>query len=514
MGANRFFTSYFYAIFQCITPYIRIPVGRHRPRRGSPRPGGRSLSVTIQAVRRIIKRLMDWQRAPAPAAPESKGTPITEPLRIARDQHPVSRSNISPGTLKVLYSLRDAGHEAYMVGGGVRDLLAGLRPKDFDVATSAHPEEVKRLFRSCRLVGRRFLIAHVRMGDEIIEVTTFRGPITDSHERDETGRILSDNIYGTLESDAFRRDFTINALYYDIRDFAIVDFAGGMDDMRLGRLRLIGDPELRYREDPVRMLRAVRIANKLRFALADDTAAPIRHLSPLLREIPPARLFDEVLKIFLSRDAWANLEGLRRHGLFIHLLPLTDEALEADDPVATALLRHALENTAARLAADQPVTPAFLFAAMLWPAYAKRIELLVRKQGHAPPVAQAQAAEEVVAHQQLRIAIPKRFSLPMREIWSLQPRFDNRRGARAKRLLAHPRFRAAYDFLVLRGQAGEPGAAELAHWWAQAQGGEPPPPPAPLPPTAADEAPASPAKRRRRRGGRRRRKPSGPEGGE
>jgi poly(A) polymerase len=440
--------------------------------------------------------------------PEPEGPTISEPLRIPRDLHPVSRSNISPGTLKVLYTLRDAGHEAYMVGGGVRDLLAGLRPKDFDVATSALPEEVKRLFRSCRLVGRRFLIAHVRMGDEIIEVTTFRGPITDSHERDETGRILSDNVYGSLETDAFRRDFTINALYYDIRDFAIVDFAGGMEDMRLRHLRLIGDPELRYREDPVRMLRAVRIANKLRFAIAPESAAPIHRLAPLLREIPPARLFDEVLKIFLSRDAWLNLEGLRRHGLFIHLLPLTDEALDADDPTAAALLRLALENTAARIAADQPVTPAFLFAAMLWPAYSKRLEQLVRKQGHAPPVAQAQAGEEVVAHQQLRIAIPKRFSLPMREIWALQPRFENRRGARAKRLQAHPRFRAAYDFLLLRGQSGEPAAAELAQWWSQMQGGEEPPVPAP--PPVDETAPSAPAKRRRRRGGRGRRKPNGP----
>jgi poly(A) polymerase len=423
----------------------------------------------------------------------------------------------------VLYTLKDAGHEAYMVGGGVRDLLAGIEPKDFDVATSAHPEVIRRLFRSCRLVGRRFLIAHVRMGDEVLEVTTFRGPITESHERDETGRILSDNVYGTLEEDAFRRDFTINALYYDIRDFSIVDFAGGMQDLQARSLRLIGDPELRYREDPVRMLRAVRIANKLGFDIAPSSMEPLRRLSYLLREIPPARLFDEVLKIFLSRESLANLRGLRRHGLFSHLLPLTDEALESGEAPTTALIEHALENTAARIVNDQPVTPAFLFAAMLWPAYAKRIEQLQRKQGHAPPVAQAQAAEEVVAYQQLRIAIPKRFSMPMREIWFLQPRFENRSGGRAKRLLTHPRFRAAYDFLVLRGQAGEPGAAELAHWWAQAQAGAPPPPA-----RAAAEADdgegegessqpsqpgQAPKKKRRRRGGRRRGGGGGPGGG-
>ncbi|MDE0854030.1 MAG: polynucleotide adenylyltransferase PcnB [Nevskia sp.] len=468
---------------------------------------GGIIGAVAEATRKLHRRVTG-----------NKEPTITEPLRIPRDQHPISRSNISHGTLKVLYTLKDAGHEAYMVGGAVRDLLAGIEPKDFDIATSAHPEEIRRLFRSCRLVGRRFLIAHVRMGDEILEVTTFRGPITESHERDETGRILSDNVYGTLEQDAFRRDFSVNALYYDIRDFSIVDFAGGVEDLRQRSLRLIGDPELRYREDPVRMLRAVRIANKLGFTIDAQTGEPIHRLASLLREIPPARLFDEVLKLFLNRDAVANLEGLRKYGLFSHLLPLTDEALDADDPSVEALIRQALTNTAARIVADQPVTPAFLFAAMLWPAYSKRLELLERKQGHAPPIAQVQAAEEVIAHQQLRIAIPKRFSLPMREIWSLQPRFENRRGARVKRLLSHPRFRAAYDFLLLRGQSGEPGVAALAEWWTQAQKGEVPPPlpyddEAQSPATQAGAPGEAPKKKRRRRGGRRRRKPGDAPGG-
>ena len=469
---------------------------------------GGIIGAVAEATRKLHRRVT-----------KGKEPIISEPLRIPRDQHPISRSNISNGTLKVLYTLKDAGHEAYMVGGAVRDLLAGIEPKDFDIATSAHPDEIRRLFRSCRLVGRRFLIAHVRMGDEILEVTTFRGPITESHDRDETGRILSDNVYGTLQEDAFRRDFSVNALYYDIRDFSIVDFAGGVEDLHQRSLRLIGDPELRYREDPVRMLRAVRIANKLGFSIAKESAEPIHRLAALLREIPPARLFDEVLKLFLSREAVANLKGLRKYGLFSHLLPLTDEALDADDPSVEVLINRALANTAARIVADQPVTPAFLFAAMLWPAYAKRLEQLERKQGHAPPVAQVQAAEEVIAHQQLRIAIPKRFSLPMREIWSLQPRFENRRGARVKRLLTHPRFRAAYDFLLLRGQSGEPGAAELAEWWTQAQKGE-------LPPLQQETEPAfdeggtpgvpgeAPKKKRRRRGGRRRRNPGDAPGGE
>ena len=477
------------------------------------RSGG-IIGAIAEATRKLQRRVT---RNKEPAITEMP----REPLRIPRDQHPISRSNISPGTLKVLYTLKDAGHEAYMVGGGVRDLLAGIKPKDFDIATSAHPEEIRRLFRSCRLVGRRFLIAHVRMGEEILEVTTFRGPITESHERDETGRILSDNVYGTLEQDAFRRDFTINALYYDIRDFSIVDFAGGVEDLKQRTLRLIGDPELRYREDPVRMLRAVRIANKLGFSIAPETAEPVPRLAALLREIPPARLFDEVLKLFLSREAVANLQGLRAYGLFSHLLPLTDEALDAGEPSVEALIRRALDNTAARIEANQAVTPAFLYAAMLWPAYSKRLELLERKQGHAPPVAQAQAAEEVIAHQQLRIAIPKRFSIPMREIWALQPRFENRQGGRVKRLLTHPRFRAAYDFLLLRGQAGEPGAAELAAWWTKAQSGSFPPVPeerAPEPEVEqegeGEGAPAeAPKKKRRRRGGRRRRKPDHEAGG-
>jgi poly(A) polymerase len=399
----------------------------------------------------------------------------------------------------VLYTLRDAGYEAYMVGGGVRDLLAGIEPKDFDIATSAHPDEIKRLFRSCRLIGRRFMIAHVRAGDEILEVTTFRGPITDSHERDETGRILSDNVYGTLEEDAFRRDFTVNALYYDIRDFSIVDFAGGMQDLAARTLRLIGDPELRYREDPVRMLRGIRIANKLGFTLDDATAEPLTRLASLLREIPPARLFDEVLKILLSRDAVANFEGLYAYGLFDELFPQTGAAIKLAKR-DRELIRHAMTNTALRVQRDQPVTPAFLYGALLWAPYANRVFDLEVEQGRPGPVAEAQAGEEIVARQQLRIAIPKRFSLPMREIWSMQPRFEHRSAARAKRLLAHPRFRAAYDFLLLRVQAGEPGTAELAQWWTQAQSGAFAPV-EPVEAMAADSA-TGPKKRRRRRGGR------------
>jgi poly(A) polymerase len=383
----------------------------------------------------------------------------------------------------------------------VRDLLAGLRPKDFDIATNAHPDQIRRVFRSCRLVGRRFLIAHVRFGEEILEVTTFRGPIGDSHERDETGRILSDNVYGTLEDDAVRRDFTINGLYYDIRDFSIVDYVGGMDDMKARKLRLIGDPELRYREDPVRMLRAVRIGNKLHFQMDPACAEPIPRLAPLLREIPPARLFDEVLKALLSVENVENFRALHWFGLWRELFPDVGVALDHDLDHTRAFIEWALANTAERLKQQQVVSPAFLFAALLWLPLTARVRTLREQQGHPEHVAMAQASEEIVARQTLRVAIPKRFSVPAREIWLMQGRFDQRRGNAPKRLMAHPRFRAAYDFLLLRAQAGEP-VQELADWWTEALKGEI----LPVPDSAPEEGPAlagggagGPRRRRRRR---------------
>ncbi|WP_276307796.1 polynucleotide adenylyltransferase PcnB [Stenotrophobium rhamnosiphilum] len=428
---------------------------------------------------------------------------------MPRAEHSISRSQISQGTLKVLYTLKDAGYEAYMVGGGVRDLLAGLEPKDFDIATNAHPDQVKAIFRSCRLVGRRFVICHVRHGNEISEVTTFRGPITDEHERDDTGRILNDNEYGTLEEDAFRRDFTINALYYDIRDFSIIDFADGLTDMKRGVIRLIGDPELRYREDAVRMLRAVRIANKMNFKLDGPTAKPIPKLAPLLAEIPAARLFDEVLKVMLNKQAVNNFLQLRELGLFAQLFPQTEKAIE--DARSYNFVVGALLNTADRMKNDASVSPAFFYAALLWPPVVARMRDLIVRQNVHPNVASVQACEEVLAMAVQRIAIPKRFSLPMREIWQMQPRFEMRKGGRAKRLLTHPRFRAAYDFLLLRAQAGE-APKELADWWTQAQVGTQLPP---VREEAVDSADgpvstegAAPVRKRRRRGGRRNKKPT------
>jgi poly(A) polymerase len=446
---------------------------------------------------------MNWLKT---LLPRKKKAVRIETRRIPRAEHPISRSQFTQGTLRTLYGLKDAGYQAYVVGGGVRDLLAGETPKDFDIATDAHPEDVKRIFRSCRLIGRRFVICHVRWGSEIVEVTTFRGAITDEHERDQTGRILTDNEYGTLETDAFRRDFTVNALYYDIRDYSIVDFAGGLHDMQARRIRLIGDPELRYREDPVRMLRAVRIANKLGFEIEKDTAEPIPRLAGLLREIPPARLFDEVIKLLQSREALANLQGLHRYGLLKQILPVTDAAI--NDARHGEFLRQALVNTADRLASDQTVSPAFLYAALLWPGVAREYQRLVQGEGQHPNVAIAQAGESVLARTLSTIMIPKRFSLPMREIWTLQPRLEQTRGARAKRLLTHPRFRAAYDFLLLRASCGEVPQA-LADGWTRAQAGEMAlPAPVEAGEEVADEAAdgsSAPARRkRRRRGGRRR----------
>ncbi|HWP94442.1 MAG TPA: polynucleotide adenylyltransferase PcnB [Gammaproteobacteria bacterium] len=402
------------------------------------------------------------------------------PLIVPRPEHSISRSQISEHALKVLYRLRGAGYQAYLVGGGVRDLLLGREPKDFDVATNARPEEVKALFRNCRLIGRRFRLAHVRFGDEIVEVATFRAlhapereaEDTDEdeldHARDESGRILRDNVYGTLEEDAWRRDFTVNALYYNIDDFSVVDYTGGLADLRAGVLRLIGDPDKRFREDPVRMLRAVRFAVKLGFRIHPETEKRIFELGPLLRDIPPARLFEETIKLFMMGYGVQAFEMLRHYGLFGHLFPMTQECLEREEQgFPVMFLVRALESTDRRVAENKPVTPVFLFATLLWEPVRVRAQALMA-QGIAEIAALRLAGEEIVERQQQHVALPRRFAVPMREIFELQPRFNMRQGKRAARLLAHPRFRAAYDFLVLRAQAGEVDG-ELAEWWTNVQ---------------------------------------------
>ena len=366
----------------------------------------------------------------------------------------------------MLYRLREAGFGAFLVGGAVRDLLLGMHPKDFDVATDATPEQVKQLFRNCRLIGRRFRLAHVVYGKEIIEVATFRANIDDgSGDREvEDGRLVRDNVYGTIEDDAVRRDFTCNALYYAIEDFSVRDYTGGYEDVQARVMRLIGDPETRYREDPVRMLRAVRLAAKLGFTVEPATAAPIPRLASLLGEAAPARLFEEMLKLFLSGHAVASFEGLEAHGLLGALLPETAAALRSNRSGALRrMLLQGLANTDARVAADEPVSPAFLFALLLWPAYCRALAGLQAQGMHAEE-AQRRAADRVTLHQVQTIALPKRFSLPMQEIWLLQTRFSSRQRKRVFRLLAHPRFRAAFDFLVLRLAASDTHAADVEFW--------------------------------------------------
>ncbi len=413
----------------------------------------------------------------------------TPPLVIPRPEHSISRTDISPNALKVLYRLNEAGYQAFLVGGAVRDLLLGIKPKDFDVATDAQPEDVRRLFRNCRLIGRRFRLAHVHFGSEIIEVATFRAAaapereddedpeadpdaplpeVTEHRAVDQSGRILRDNIYGTIDEDVWRRDFGANALYYNVADFSVWDFVGGAVDVRERRLRLIGEPDARYREDPVRMLRAVRFAAKLDFSIDEETEQPIKRLAFLLDGVPPARLFDETLKLFLSGFGLKSYRLLQRYGLFEHLFPRSAAAFALPPYVyAEEMLAIGLANTDSRISEDKPVTPTFLFALLLWGAVLR--EMNEQQAGPAPDLAQLmQACDSVLKAQQARVSIPRRFAVPMRELLMLQPRFNRRGGVKALSLLQHPRFRAAYDFLMLRAEVGaaEP---ELAQWWTRIQ---------------------------------------------
>ena len=411
--------------------------------------------------------------APVVADAPPSHAPVADALRIIpREAHPISRRNISSAALKVLYGLRDAGFQSYLVGGAVRDLLAGRQPKDFDVATDATPEQVRDVFRNCRLIGRRFRLAHVVFGREIIEVATFRANDDDGsgdRETEDDGRLLRDNVYGSIEDDAVRRDFTANALYYAIADFSVRDYVGGYDDVLARRLRLIGDPDKRYREDPVRMLRAVRLAAKLDFEIDPSAAAPMPALAPLLSGAAPARLFDESLKLFLAGHAEASFDALQRHQLLGALLPETAEALRTNRSGSLrAMVVDGLRSTDRRIADDKPVTPAFLYAVLLWPAYCRELARL-QAQGLEPAAAQQRAADRVTLHQAQRIALPRRFSLPMQEIWMLQSRFATRQKKRVHRLLAHPRFRAAFDFLELRARVA-PELAGDVQFWRDAQG--------------------------------------------
>jgi poly(A) polymerase len=423
---------------------------------------------------------------------------------IPRPEHIITRANISEAALKVLYRLKAAGFEGFLVGGGVRDLLLGREPKDFDIATNAHPEEVNDLFRNSRLIGRRFKLVHVRFGREIIEVATFRSS-HDAASSDtahmEDGMILRDNVYGNLEDDAWRRDFTINSLYYDIRDFSVVDYTGGVADLEQGLLRIIGDAEQRYLEDPVRMLRAVRFAAKLGFRIHPESDAPIAALADRLEAVPAARLFDEMLKLFLSGYAVETFELLRHYDLFRYLFPATDEALSHEDHgFPHMMVAKGLQNTDERVAEGKPVTPAFLFAVLLWEPVRARAETL-QAEGLSEIQSLQKAGDEVVSAQVQCVAVPKRFSLQTREIWTMQARLKRRNGKRAERLFEQARFRAAYDFLLLRAETGEDELQPLAEWWTEYQEVN-----TDSRSNMADEAPSGGARKKRRR--RHRKKPA------
>ncbi len=395
--------------------------------------------------------------------------PSKSPLTLAKaavipvEQHGIRREMVSSAARKVCTGLQEAGFKAYVVGGAVRDLIARIDPKDFDVATNATPEEVRHVFRRSRIIGRRFRIVHVMFGPETIEVSTFRALHDDATETDEHGRVLHDNVWGTIEEDATRRDFTVNALYYDPTTETVLDFHHGVADLKQKTMRVIGEPQARYREDPVRMLRAVRLAAKLDLILDPAARRPIREMSELLANVPPARLFDEMLKLLSSGFAVVSLKRLRDEGLHHGLLPLLDVILE--QPQGEKFVWLALENTDARVRAGKAISPGFLFATLLWHEVLNNWNARKAAQQHAQP-ALFEAMDEVLASQAEKLAITRRIAGDITEIWALQPRFEKRAGKAPFRLLEQPRYRAGYDFLRLRAEAGEIDR-ELPDWWEQ-----------------------------------------------
>lgn len=402
---------------------------------------------------------------------KNKGT--DDPRIVPQHLHGLNSGLISANALRVIEVLQKAGFEALLVGGGIRDLLLGGKPKDFDVATNATPEQVKKQFRSALIIGRRFRIVHVRLGREIIEVTTFRAHHDDAGDpkdavASEAGLLLRDNVYGDIKSDAIRRDFTVNALYYDPSNGNILDFTQGLEDLQQRQLRIIGDPYSRYREDPVRMLRAVRFAAKLGFNIDPKTTQPILELGPLLLDIPPARLFEEVLKLMLNGSATATLALLQDVQLFQYLFPGTGQCLIEASQQEQDFVSQVVLNTDKRIRQKKRVTPAFIYAAFLWLPLQNRMRQLMASSNMPEAQAMQDAAQEVISQQLGSTAIPKRFLIPMREIWSLQLRLPHRQGTRAQQLLEHPRFRAAYDFLLLREETGEQLDA-LGLWWTRYQ---------------------------------------------
>jgi len=407
-----------------------------------------------------------------PHMSESRAEDINATI-ITQDKHQINFRNIDKNAIKIVKDLQNANYESYLVGGCVRDLLLQKRPKDFDVTTGAHPEQAHKVFNRSRLIGRRFKLLHVRFGRDLIEVATFRA----SHDEEssenqakqaDSGMILRDNVYGTIDQDAMRRDFTINALYLDVNSQSIYDFTNGYEDITARQIRMIGDPAERYKEDPVRMLRAIRFAAKLDFNIEKNTAAPIKELAPMLFDIAPARLFDEVLKLLQSGHGTQSLELLREYKLLETILPQTDLALNSDTENARALIANALINTDKRIKQRKSVSPGFLYATLLWPSVQDHLNRSLAKKRVPPLSALHEASSAVITEQVKRTSIPKRFSANIREIWELQLRLTHRPALKADQLVEHPRFRAAYDLLVLREKSGED-LNGISAWWTDYQ---------------------------------------------
>lgn len=384
-------------------------------------------------------------------------------VEIARSAHGIDTERLSPGALRTCETLRMAGFHAYIVGGAVRDLIAGIQPKDFDIATDATPNEVRRLFRRSRIIGRRFQIVHVMQGAETLEVSTFRAAHDTHTEIDEHGRVLRDNVWGTISDDAARRDFTVNALYFEPHRQIVVDYHQGVADLKARRLRMIGQPALRLREDPVRMLRAVRLSAKLRLSMDADLRTTIKQLATLIGNVPAARLFDEMLKLLCSGHSVEALHRLRAEGLHHGLLPLLDVILE--QPLGEKFVLLALTNTDQRVRAGKPVSAGFLFATLLWHEVLVNWEKRRAAGTHNIPALFA-AMDEVLDWQAEKLAITRRTAADIKDIWLMQPRFDKRNGRAPFRLVEQPRLRAGFDFLLLRAQSGEC-PQELADWWAR-----------------------------------------------
>lgn len=409
-------------------------------------------------IRKFLRRVFRVAAAPA----------SREPAVIPVARHGIRREHISVGARRTCEALQQAGHRAYVVGGAVRDLIAGIVPKDFDIATDATPDQVRALFRRARIIGRRFQIVHVMQGAETLEVSTFRAAHDADTQKDEHGRVLRDNVWGSQADDAARRDFTINALFYDPASETVLDYHHGVADLKQKTLRIIGESRARYREDPVRMLRAIRLSAKLGLSIDPEAKAPIRDMAPLMENVPAARVFDEMLKLLFSGHAVECVKRLRDEGLHHGLLPLLDVILE--QPMGEKFVMLALASTDSRIREGKPTSPGFLFATLLWNEVLANWQARI-KRGEVRMPALFEAMDEVLDQQSEKLAITRRISGDVKDIWALQPRFEKRSGKSALRLLEQPRLRAGYDFLLLRAQSGEV-PMELANWWTNFQSAE------------------------------------------